>query len=173
VDQYNLDDNRMPIGLRVALFKFHVCNVFFTWYFNRSSTDCGPGSKCVKSGGSIYGACFRQGNAAGRLAIACRIYRGAQGRPKVKRLVLALLATTLSLSVSAASINLNSSRSNAAEERGKPTKEQMAQCNAKQSPSEKRACQQQFGIAVSDPGAPSPQPVGGCTPWHPPCTKPN
>jgi hypothetical protein len=91
----------------------------------------------------------------------------------VKRLVLALLSATLSLSVSAASINLNSSRSNAAEERGKPTKEQMTQCNAKQSPSEKRACQQQFGIAVSDPGTPSPQPVGGCTPWHPPCTKPN
>ena len=23
-------------------------------------TDCGPGSKCVKGSGSIYGACFRQ-----------------------------------------------------------------------------------------------------------------
>ena len=27
-------------------------------------TDCGPGSKCVKSGGSIYGACLRQQSGA-------------------------------------------------------------------------------------------------------------
>ena len=43
----------------------------------------------------------------------------------MKHAILALLAATFALSVSAASINLNSSRSNAAEERGKPTKEQV------------------------------------------------
>lgn len=43
----------------------------------------------------------------------------------MKHTILALLAATFALSVSAASINLNSSRSNAAEERGKPTKEQV------------------------------------------------
>ena len=35
MDQYNLGHNRMPIGLRFAFFKFHVRNVYFTWYYNR------------------------------------------------------------------------------------------------------------------------------------------
>jgi hypothetical protein len=45
----------------------------------------------------------------------------------MKHLILALLAATFSLSVTAASINLNSSRSNAIDtttERGKPSKDQ-------------------------------------------------
>jgi hypothetical protein len=65
----------------------------------------------------------------------------------MKYLILALLAAAFSLSVSGAT-NLNSSRSNA-------TKEQVAECNAKKDPKEKKACQQKYGIAVSDEGTPS------------------
>jgi hypothetical protein len=99
----------------------------------------------------------------------------------VKHLILGLLAATLSLSVSATN-NLNLSKSNVDDtERaskintsksnrrdgvkdhgGNATKEQIAQCNAKKSTSEKRVCQQQFGIAVSDPGTPSDPIPGGC-----------
>ena len=35
MDKYDLGHNRMPIGLRFAFFKFHVRNVYFTWYYNR------------------------------------------------------------------------------------------------------------------------------------------
>ena len=35
MDRYDLGHNRMPIGLRFAFFKFHVRNVYFTWYYNR------------------------------------------------------------------------------------------------------------------------------------------
>ena len=33
--QYHLGHNRMPIGLRFTFFKFHLRNVYFTWYYNR------------------------------------------------------------------------------------------------------------------------------------------
>ncbi len=32
---YSIINNRMPIGLRFAFFKFYMRNVFFTWYANR------------------------------------------------------------------------------------------------------------------------------------------
>ena len=51
----------------------------------------------------------------------------------MKRLTLALLAATFSLSVMAESVNLNSSKSNVSE-RGKPSKEQMAREAALQGP---------------------------------------
>jgi hypothetical protein len=35
MDQYDLRHNRMPIGLRFAFFRFHVRNVYLTWYYNR------------------------------------------------------------------------------------------------------------------------------------------
>jgi hypothetical protein len=35
MDKYHLGHNRMPIGLRFAFFKFHLRNVYFTWYYNR------------------------------------------------------------------------------------------------------------------------------------------
>jgi hypothetical protein len=35
MDQYDLGHNRMPLGLRFAFFKFHVRNVYLTWYYNR------------------------------------------------------------------------------------------------------------------------------------------
>jgi hypothetical protein len=35
MNTYNVDHDHMPIGLRFAFFKFHVRNVFFTWYYNR------------------------------------------------------------------------------------------------------------------------------------------
>ena len=35
MDKYDLGHNRMPIGLRFAFFKFHLRNVYFTWYYNR------------------------------------------------------------------------------------------------------------------------------------------
>jgi hypothetical protein len=76
----------------------------------------------------------------------------------VKHLILAIVAATLSLSAAAESTNLNSSKSNVVDQtsvRGKPTKEQIAECNASKDAKEKKACQQQFGIAVSDPGVPN------------------
>ena len=35
MDKYHLGHNRMPIGLRFAFFRFHLRNVYFTWYYNR------------------------------------------------------------------------------------------------------------------------------------------
>jgi len=35
MDKYDLGHNRMPIGLRFAFFKFHVRNIYLTWYYNR------------------------------------------------------------------------------------------------------------------------------------------
>ena len=35
MSQYHLGQNRMPIGLRFAFFRFHVRNVYFTWYYKR------------------------------------------------------------------------------------------------------------------------------------------
>ena len=35
MDKYDLGHNCMPIGLRFAFFRFHVRNVYFTWYYNR------------------------------------------------------------------------------------------------------------------------------------------
>jgi hypothetical protein len=64
----------------------------------------------------------------------------------VKHLIFALLAAlpiTLSLSVTAASVNLNSSRSNAAEERGKPTKEQVCDFTIDQKGIRRAATEQQ------------------------------
>jgi hypothetical protein len=85
----------------------------------------------------------------------------------VKHLILALLAATFSLSALAGgpptsvteqqSTAVNSSRSNIKNniEIVNPTKEQVATCNAKKDAKEKKACQQKYGIAVSDPGTPS------------------
>lgn len=64
----------------------------------------------------------------------------------MKHLILALsaaLAAELSLSVMAASINLNSSRSNAVEERGKPTKEQVCDFTIDQKGIKRAATEQQ------------------------------
>ena len=33
--RYSIINNRMPIRLRFAFFKFYMRNVFFTWYANR------------------------------------------------------------------------------------------------------------------------------------------
>ncbi len=72
----------------------------------------------------------------------------------MKQLLLALLAATFALSVSAGKPTKEQFDASVAE-RGKPSKEQIAECNAKKSEKEKKACEQQFGIAVSDPGTPS------------------
>lgn len=91
------------------------------------------------------------------------------------RIILALLAATVSLSVSAASIDLNSSRSNATDattERGKPTKEQILDCSfaidqkglrRQATEAQQKECRtfnesrgnNTRGIAVSDPGVPN------------------
>ena len=39
MDRYDLGHNRMPIGLRFAFFKFHLRNVYFTWYYNRRNRN--------------------------------------------------------------------------------------------------------------------------------------
>jgi hypothetical protein len=76
----------------------------------------------------------------------------------MKQLLLALVAATFALSVSAGKPTKEQFDAGAAE-RGKPSKEQIAECNAKKDAKEKKACEQRFGIAVSDPGTPSDKPT--------------
>ena len=39
MDKYDLGHNRMPIGLRFAFFKFHVRNIYLTWYSTEETGD--------------------------------------------------------------------------------------------------------------------------------------
>jgi hypothetical protein len=52
MDRYDLGHNRMPIGLRFAFFKFHLRNVYLTWYYNRRNSRHARMSK--RHGRKIY-----------------------------------------------------------------------------------------------------------------------
>jgi hypothetical protein len=54
MNQYNIDQNHMPIGLRFAFFKFHVRNVYFIWYYNRRTRKHAPRAAALQIfGGSL------------------------------------------------------------------------------------------------------------------------
>ena len=50
MDKYDLGHNRMPIGLRFAFFKFHVRNVYLTWYYDRRNRKHARMSKRHRDG---------------------------------------------------------------------------------------------------------------------------